>query len=943
MSRTNAVRKAVNYRARRRRSAHTRRMNMSGNPEGVSDPTYESSGRLPQPAPNQHPYGAWTLGSSVDERFQGASSMTSDDQVATVERDASGSGAVEDLEKVDIDTVYELLSTSVQGLTSAEAQDRIEHFGRNELVDEEVSKLTIFLRFFTGPIAWMIEAAALLSLLMGDWSDFAIIMVLLLYNAVSGFWQELKASDALSALRAGLAPRAMALRDGEFVSMDAAEVVPGDVLRIKFGEIVPADVRFIGGGEYISIDQSALTGESLPVSKKVGDEGFSGSIAKKGEMNAVVIGTGNNTFFGRTASLVAGAGRTSHSQQATTRIGDFLIIISVLLCVVLVGFELYRDIVVQSDWKWEELASITRLVLVLLIASVPVAMPTVITVTNSLGAQELAKKKAIVSRLEAIEELAGVDVLCSDKTGTLTKNTLTLGDPILFEAKTTEEIVLAGALASEKGSEDAIDTAVTEQLKDPKALDEYSVTRFVPFNPVDKRTEGDVTDAQGNSLRFTKGAPQVVIDLCGLDGDTKTRAQTGVEDLAAKGVRALAVASSADDGDSWTFLGILSMLDPPRDDSKETIQQAKDHGLRVKMVTGDDVAIGREISRQLGMGSNLIAAGDMFTKDMDMDYLSAHTAECVDRADGFGRVFPEHKYGIVKALQSRGHTVAMTGDGVNDAPALKQADCGIAVSGATDAARAAAALILTAPGLSTIIDAIEESRRIFQRIVHYIMFRVAMTLDIMFVVVLAIVFFGFSPLTPVMIVLIALLDDIPIITIAYDNTELSKKPMHWDMRRLFVVSSVMGMAAIVQSFGLLLIGMEWRSNADWQSWINLSQDQVMTAVFLQIVAGGHLLLFVMRARGRFFKRPWPDKRLSLAIACTQTFAVLMCGFGWFVTALPWMVILLVWVYMLVWMFILDWIKLAVYKRVDRETDQPGWHTRFSRGRHPAQIVAQPGA
>jgi H+-transporting ATPase len=836
--------------------------------------------------------------------------MTKEDQPTT----GSPQGAA-DLEKATLDTVYQDLETSADGLTRADAKARLEKYGRNELVDKEVSDLQKFLRFFWGPIAWMIEAAALLSLLMGHWPDLAIIMVLLLYNAISGFWQERKASNALAALKAGLAPKATALRNGQFSSIDAAEVVPGDVVRIKLGEVVPADVRFIDG-DYISIDQAALTGESLPVSKKIGDEGYSGSIAKKGEMNAVVIGTGNNTFFGRTASLVASAGGgASHSQQATTQIGNFLIFVSVALCVILVGFEIYRDIVVEDVWQWADLADIARMVLVLLIASIPVAMPTVMTVTNSLGAQALAKKKAIVSRLEAIEELAGVDILCSDKTGTLTKNILTLGDPILFSATTAEELILGGALASEQGSEDAIDKAVRGGVKDPKALDGYQVTKFVPFDPVGKRTEGNVTDAQGQALKYTKGAPQVVIDLCQLDTETAAKANKTVMDLAAKGMRALGVAESTDAGKSWSFLGILSMLDPPRDDSKETIRKAKEHGLRVKMVTGDDVAIGDQISGQLGMGSHLIAAADMFTKDMGMDRLSAHVEECVDKADGFGRVFPEHKYGIVRALQHRGHIVAMTGDGVNDAPALKQADCGIAVSGATDAARAAAALILTAPGLSTIIDAIEESRRIFERIINYILFRVAMTLDIMFVVVLATVFFGFSPLTPVMIVLLALLDDIPIMTIAYDNTLLPKDPLRWQMRRLLFISSFMGLAAVAQSFGLLLIGMEWLSNSEWQSWIQLTQEQVQTAVFLQIVAGGHLLLFVMRSRRCVFSRPWPAMPLVVAIVGTQIFAVLMCGFGWFVTALPWTIIALVWVYMLIWMLVLDLVKLALYRKL----------------------------
>ena len=633
-------------------------------------------------------------------------------------------------------------------------------------------------------------------------------------------------------------------------------------------------------------------------------------------------------------------GTASHSQQATTKIGDFLIVASVILCVFLVGFEVYREVVVKQAWQWTDLANIARMVLVLLIASIPVAMPSVITVTNSLGAQSLARKKAIVSRLEAIEELAGVDILCSDKTGTLTKNILTLGDPILFGATSADQLILAGALASEPDSDEAIDKAVRGGVRDPQALEGYHLTKFVPFDPVSKRAEGQVTNEAGQSLRYAKGAPQVIIELCGLAGDDKAKGEQTVADLAAKGLRALGVAESKDEGRSWNFLGILSMLDPPRDDSKETIQRAKEHGLQVKMVTGDDVAIGSEISGQLGMGTHLIAAADMFTKEMDMSHLPERITACVERAEGFGRVFPEHKYGIVKALQDRGHVVAMTGDGVNDAPALKQADCGVAVSGATDAARAAAALILTAPGLSTIIDAIDEARQIFERIINYILFRVAMTLDIMFVVVLATIFFGFSPLTPVMIILLALLDDIPIMTIAYDNTPLPKEPVRWHMRRLLFISSFMGLMAVAQTFGLLLIGMEWLSNPEWQSWITLNQEQVQTAVFLQIVAGGHLLLFVVRSRASMFRPPLPAMPLFLAVVGTQVFAVLMCGFGWFVTALPWTIIGLVWLYMLVWMVVLDMAKLALYRRLaGGEHQRPAWYARFLRGRAAGHSLA----
>ena len=828
-----------------------------------------------------------------------------------------GNGDTSELETLALEEVYKKLATSPQGLSAAQAEDRLSRYGRNELEDKQASNLEKFLRYFWGPIPFMIEAAAALSAMIGHWSDFSIIMVLLVYNAVSGFWQERKAADALAALKAGMAPKARVLRDGQFAPIDATEVVPGDVVRIKLGEVVPADVRFIDG-DYISIDQAALTGESLPVSKKVGDSGYSGSIAKKGEMTALVIGTGNNTFFGRTASLVATAGGgASHSQKAVAQIGDFLIVLSLILAFMLVGFEIYRDIVVKADWQWSDLVDILRLVLVLLIASIPVAMPTVMTVTNALGALALSKKKAIVSRLEAIEELAGVDILCSDKTGTLTKNQLTLTEPIPFGESDAQRIILGGALASQRDGDDAIDLAVIAGLRQPELLDGYKQTRFVPFDPVGKRTEGDVTDARGKALKYTKGAPQVIIGLCKLDDATGARAEKTVADLAAKGERALGVAESADDGNSWRFLGILPMQDPPRDDSKDTIQRAMEHGLKVKMVTGDDVAIGSEISGELGMGTHLQAAADLFTADMDMSHLPERITECVEKADGFGRVFPEHKYGIVKALQDRGHIVAMTGDGVNDAPALKQADCGVAVSGATDAARAAAALILTAPGLSTIIDAIDEARRIFERIINYIVYRVAMTLDIMFVVVLGTIFFGFSPLTPVMIILLALMDDVPIMTIAYDNTLLPDKPVRWDMRRLLLGSSLMGLLSVAQSMGLLLAGMEWLGNPEWQSWIRLTQDQIQTAVFLQLVAGGHLLLFVVRSRELFFGRPWPASPLLLALVGTQILAVLMCGFGWFVAAIPWTIIALVWLYLLVWMFMLDQVKLALYRKLAR--------------------------
>jgi H+-transporting ATPase len=535
----------------------------------------------------------------------------------------------------------------------------------------------------------------------------------------------------------------------------------------------------------------------------------------------------------------------------------------------------------------------------------------------------MSKHKAIVSRLQAIEEMAGVDVLCSDKTGTLTKNQLTLDSPETFGKNSPEDCILYGALASKEENNDAIDLAIIAGLQDKKVLDQYVQTEFVPFDPVSKRTESTVNTPDSKTIKCTKGAPQVIIDMSSLNEKEKKEAGDFVNQLAAKGYRALGVATSMDDGKNWDFSGIIPMFDPPRDDSAETIQQAKEHGLRVKMVTGDDIAIGSETSKKLGMGSNLQAATALF-EGQNPDHLSAHSAECIDKADGFGRVFPEHKYGIVKALQSRDHIVAMTGDGVNDAPALKQADAGVAVSGATDAARAAADLILTAPGLSVIIRAIETARQIFERMMSYTIYRIAMTMDVMFFVVLSMIIFptveiggkvtDFQPLTAVMIIILALLDDIPIMTIAYDNTLIDPKPVRWQMSRVLAISTVLGVLAVVQTFGLLFIGIHHMN--DFFLGVKLDPDHIRTMMFLQLVVGGHLMLFLTRTKRFFFLPPYPSMPLFLAIIGTQIFAALMCGFGWLVPQLPWTFIAVVWCYNVVWMFIQDIAKKMTYRVIE---------------------------
>ena len=812
------------------------------------------------------------------------------------------------------DKLFEILSSSSRGLSTPEAGKRLAQYGPNALEQKEESALLKFLGYFWGPIPWMIEVALILSLVVKHWVDAAIIGVLLIFNAVIGFLEEHKASNALAALKAGLALKARVLRDGKWDVVPAADLVPGDVVRLRLGDIIPADVKLIEG-DYISIDQAALTGESLPVAREAGDVAYSGSVVKQGEMVALVTGTGSNTFFGRTAKLVGEAGAVSHFQKAVMRIGDFLIFVAVGLSIILIAVELHRG---------EPVLQLVQFVLILVIASIPVAMPAVLSVTMALGALSLSKEKAIVSRLQAIEEMAGVDILISDKTGTLTKNELTLGEPVLFGAKDAESLILAASLASKAEDRDAIDLAVIGGLNDPSVLDRYNQTQFIPFDPVTKRTEGTATGPDGQSRTCTKGAPQVILDLCHLDNETAGRADRAINDMAVRGYRTLGVAESRPGG-GWEFLGIVSLFDPPRDDSAETILQAKKHGLTVHMVTGDNVAIASEISGQLGMGTRIQAATELFGSGVDPSHLSPEAVQKIEHADGFAEVFPEHKYGIVKALQEKGHLVAMTGDGVNDAPGLRQADTGVAVSGATDAARAAAALILTAPGLSVIIKAIEEARQIFERMMSYTIYRIAMTIDIMFFVVLSMLLFGFTPLTAVMIIALALLDDVPIMTIAYDNTRVDPQPVRWQMNRVLSVSSVLGLLAVAETFGLLLIGWEWMNNPAWQGWVPLDKSHLQTMLFLQLVAGGHLMLFLTRTKRPFFMPPFPSVSLFWAIVGTQIFAVLMCGFGWLVPSLPWSVIGLVWVYNFVWVFIQDAVKVGVYYLIE---DRPQHKQRF---------------
>jgi H+-transporting ATPase len=814
----------------------------------------------------------------------------------------------EKAEQSSAEELFRSLSADRNGLSSEEAQQRLVSYGPNALEEEKVSPLIKFLGYFWGPIPWMIEIAAILSLLVQHWSDFIVIMVLLIFNATIGFWQEFKAANALEALKAQLALKARAIRDGTWQEVGTEILVPGDIIRIRLGDVVPADVKLIEG-EYISIDQAALTGESLPVNKKAGDIAYSGSVAKQGEMVGLVTATGGNTFFGRTAKLVQTAGTVSHFQKAVLRIGDYLIYLSLGLVAVLILVQLHRGA------PWLELV---QFALILTVASIPVAMPAVLSVTMAVGALALSKMKAIVSRLESIEEMAGIDILCSDKTGTLTLNSLTLGDPVPFEAKDSQELILVAALASKAENKDAIDMAVISGLEDESVLAHYEQTAFVPFDPIGKRTEAAIKTPDSGTFKVTKGAPQVILDLSNVGDETRSRAESEVESFAAKGYRTLGVARASSD-DSWSFLGIVPLYDPPRADSAQTIAEAKASGIDVKMITGDNVAIAREISGQLGLGTDIQPAGRLFKDGVDPSQLSTTDAERIEQADGFAQVFPEHKYGIVKALQARDHIVGMTGDGVNDAPAIKQSDVGIAVSGATDAARAAASLVLTEPGLSVIVRAVEEARKIFERMNSYAIYRIVETIRIMLFVVLAMIVYDFYPITAIMIILLAFFNDIPIMTIAYDNTLLDPKPVRWNMGRVFTVSTVLGVIGVVETFGLLLIA---------KAWLGLDTAQIQTFIFLKLAVAGHLTLFVARTQRQFFTRPFPAPILLWSAIATKLVATLFVVYPLgLIASITWSNVGLIWAYCIVWIFIEDLAKLAVYRRLDMQSKR---HRSFLR-------------
>jgi len=817
----------------------------------------------------------------------------SDPSKATDASSGLKAGAKDDLKKMPLVDLEKKLSSSPDGLSQTEAASRLTRDGPNEIEDKKENLILKFLSYFWGPIPWMIEAAVILSGVVRHWPDFFIILLLLFTNAVVGFWEEHSAGNAIAALKAKLATKTRVKRDGQWVTPPARELVAGDVIQLRLGDIVPADARLLDG-DPMSVDQSALTGESLPATCNPGDAVYSGSIVRRGQSSALVYATGLRTYFGKTAQLVEQAQTVSHFQKAVLKIGNYLIILAVAMVAVIITVAIFRG---------DPILTTLQFALVLTVAAIPVAMPTVLSVTMAVGARLLSKKKAIVSRLVAIEELAGVDVLCSDKTGTLTQNKLSLGDPFCVASTTAAQVILDAALASRADNDDTIDLAVLGGVTDKDALKDYQVVHFTGFDPVHKRTEASIKGKDGQTFKVTKGAPQVILDLSANVPEVKAAVDKAVNDFAARGFRALGVARAEADG-KWQLVGVLPLFDPPREDAKATIALARAMGVKVKMVTGDALAIAKETAKKLDMGTNILDARNLgdSTKEESTTVMAS-----IEQADGFAQVFPEHKFHIVDVLQKHGHIVGMTGDGVNDAPALKKADCGIAVSGATDAARAAASIVLTTPGLNVIIDAIKESRRIFQRMNSYAIYRIAETLRVLLFMTLAILVFNFYPVTAVMIVMLALLNDGAILSIAYDNVRYRNQPESWDMRTVLGISTVLGVVGVIAAFGLFYLG---------ESVFHIDRAQIQTMMYLKLSVAGHLTIFLTRTRGPFWSIR-PARILWVAVLGTQILATLIAVYGFLMPPLGWGWAGFVWGYALIWFLINDRVKLLAYKILDR--------------------------
>ncbi|XP_006428674.2 ATPase 4, plasma membrane-type [Citrus clementina] len=825
--------------------------------------------------------------------------------------------------------VFETLKCSQEGLSTEAAEQRLSTFGYNKLEEKREGKILKFLGFMWNPLSWVMEAAAIMAIVLAngggkppEWQDFIGITTLLLINSTVCFIQENNAGAASAALMARLAPKAKVLRDGNWKEEDAANLVPGDVISVKLGDIIPADARLLEG-DPLTIDQSALTGESLTVSKGPGNCVYSGSTCKQGETQAVVIATGVRTFLGRAVHLVDTTNQVGQFQKILTAVGEYCI------CSIVLG--LIAEIIVMFAIQHREYRTGLNNLLVLLIGGIPIAMPTVLSVTMAIGSKRLSLQGVITKRMSAIVDMAGMDVLCCDKTGTLTLNKLTV-DKNLIEifagGVDADTVVLMAARASQVENLDVIDAAIVGMLADPKeARADIQEVHFLPFDPTGKRTALTYIDSEGKMHRVTKGSPEQILNLLHNKSKIGRKVNAVINKFAERGLRSLAVAyqevpegSKESSGSPWQFIGLIPLFDPPIHDSAETIRRALSLGLGVKMITGDQLAIAKETGRRLGMGTNMYPSSALSGQDRDESIVALPVDELIEKADGFAGVFPEHKYEIVKHLQARNHICGMIGNGVNDAPALKKADIGIAVADATDAARSAADIVLTEPGLNVIITAVLISRAIFQRMRNYMIYAVSITIHIGFAFRLLALIWQFN-FPPLMVLIIAILNDgAIIITISKDRVRPSPHPERWNLIKIFVTGSILGgylammtviffWTAYKTDFFPRTFGVSSLNEKDVDDWRKL-----VSAVYLQVSSISQAHLFVTRARSWSYIE-CPVLFLALAFFVAQLTATLIAVYATWsfatIEGIGWGWAGVIWLYNIVFYIPLDFIKFFI--------------------------------
>ncbi len=832
----------------------------------------------------------------------------------------------------------ELLNTPEEGLSETEAAHRLTRFGYNKLREKEENLWWKLFLEFVQPMPLMIWAAiaietleALLKSSRGEdpsdsWIDVVVLIILQLLNVLVGFIEELKAGDSIAALRDSLKPEATVKRGGRVYNMDATELVPGDIVCLGAGGAIPADCM-LRQGKPIQVDQAALTGESLPVTMHAGAEAKMGSTVTRGEIEATVSATGSQTFFGKTADLVQGVDELGHFEKVLREIMIILVAAGSIICFIVFCYLLNIGV----DF-WEVLA----FNVVLLVASIPIALRVVCTTTLALGCHELAAERAIVARLSSVEELAGMTILCSDKTGTLTLNKMMLQEdlPIFVNGLNREDVLQLAALAAKwwEPPKDALDTLVLNAV-DIRTLNEYDQTDYMPFDPTIKRTESTVVNKNtGKGMKVTKGAPNVVLDMCDNKAQVAAQVESKVTELAHRGIRSLAVARTVGSPDGpLEFVGILTFLDPPRPDTKHTIDCADDFGVAVKMITGDHKAIAVETCRVLGMGTNVLGTDKlplMDARDLEKcTTLGKDYGELCRGADGFAQVYPEHKYLIVEALRQQGFLVGMTGDGVNDAPALKRADVGIAVQGATNAAQAAADIVLTEPGLSTIVTAIVTSRKIFQRMKNFVIYRIACTEQLLLFFFWSCIFYhpneynedwpDYFYIPVIALVTITILNDGTIISVAYDNVNASQLPEKWDLNILYIVSSAIGLTALLSS--LILLSYALSSVDPSSGWAGmglpqLSYGEIQCLMYLKISLSDYFSVFNSRCKGWMWTRAPSVVLVGAFILATfaSTMLSVYWPFGNGMEGISWALAFYVWMYVMFWAIVQDAAKVLTY-------------------------------